>query len=108
MLDYEDDSVNGGFVTTPTTALYRGDLNDPQLANASNCPIVFEMCHTVKYSQEHLVANKRNCINMRLALCIVNNEQLPNDLLNEDPVKLYQRLQTQHEQELSFQDIKLK
>ena len=35
MLDYDDDSVGGGFAITPTTALYRGDLNDPQLANAS-------------------------------------------------------------------------
>lgn len=35
MLDFEDDSVSGGFAITPTTALYRGDINDPQLANAS-------------------------------------------------------------------------
>ena len=35
MLDFEDDSVGGGFGNTPTNALYRGDLNDPQLANAS-------------------------------------------------------------------------
>ena len=35
MLDFEDDSVTGGFAVTPTLALYRGELNDPQLANAS-------------------------------------------------------------------------
>ena len=29
MLDFEDDSVTGGFSITPTTAMYRGDLNDP-------------------------------------------------------------------------------
>ena len=35
MLDFEDDSVSGGFGMTPSTAMYRSDLNDPQLANAS-------------------------------------------------------------------------
>ena len=35
MLDFEDDSVTGGFAMTPRQALYRADLNDPQLANAS-------------------------------------------------------------------------
>ena len=29
MLDFDDDSVSGGFAATPTTAQYRGDLNDP-------------------------------------------------------------------------------
>jgi len=29
MLDFEDDSVHGGFLMTPTTAMYRADLNDP-------------------------------------------------------------------------------
>ena len=29
MLDFEDDSVGGGFGVTPTTALYRADVNDP-------------------------------------------------------------------------------
>lgn len=29
MLDFEDDSVGGGFTSTPSTTLYRGDLNDP-------------------------------------------------------------------------------
>ena len=35
MLDFEDDSVSGGFSMTPSTALYRAEINDPQLANAS-------------------------------------------------------------------------
>ena len=35
MLDFEDDSVGGGFAITPRTALYRAEVNDPQLANAS-------------------------------------------------------------------------
>ena len=29
MLDFDDDSVSGGFNITPTTALYRPDINDP-------------------------------------------------------------------------------
>jgi len=29
MLDFEDDSVSGGFALTPTTAMYRADINDP-------------------------------------------------------------------------------
>ena len=29
MLDFEDDSVGGGFATTPNSALYKGELNDP-------------------------------------------------------------------------------
>ena len=29
MLDFEDDSVGGGFAVTPRTALYRADVNDP-------------------------------------------------------------------------------
>ena len=35
MLDFEDDSVDGGFSITPRTALYRAEVNDPQLSNAS-------------------------------------------------------------------------
>ena len=46
MLDFEDDSVGGGFDVTPTTALYRADVNDPQLANAGQTPAVFEFNHT--------------------------------------------------------------
>lgn len=56
MLDFDDDSVAGGFGITPMNAMYRGDLNDPQLANASQCPIVFEMCHTINMWQTHLIA----------------------------------------------------
>ena len=44
MLDFEDDSVSGGFAMTPTSQLYRADLNDPQLANAGATTIVFELC----------------------------------------------------------------
>jgi len=29
MLDFEDDSIGGGFGVTPSQCLYRGDLNDP-------------------------------------------------------------------------------
>ena len=29
MLDFEDDSIGGGFGITPSNALYRGELNDP-------------------------------------------------------------------------------
>ena len=36
MLDFEDDSVGGGFNMTPATSLYRADVDDPQLANASS------------------------------------------------------------------------
>ena len=46
MLDFEDDSVGGGFDVTPTTALYQADVNDPQLANAGQTPAVFEFNHT--------------------------------------------------------------
>lgn len=35
MLEIEDDSVEGGFGITPRTAMYRGDIRDPQLSNAS-------------------------------------------------------------------------
>ena len=49
MLDFEDDSVGGGFGITPTTALYRADVNDPQLANASQTQAVFEFNHTYNY-----------------------------------------------------------
>lgn len=49
MLDFEDDSVSGGFAVTPATALYRGDLNDPMLANAGQSQIVFEIAHTYNW-----------------------------------------------------------
>ena len=51
MLDFEDDSVGGGFDVTPTTALYRADVNDPQLANAGQTPAVFEFNHTYMHWQ---------------------------------------------------------
>jgi nucleolar complex protein 3 len=46
MLDFEDDSVGGGFQMTPDSCLYRADINDPQLANASQSPAVFELVQT--------------------------------------------------------------
>jgi hypothetical protein len=29
MLDFEDDSVGGGFGATPSSSLYLGEINDP-------------------------------------------------------------------------------
>jgi hypothetical protein len=29
MLDFEDDSVGGGFGATPASSLYHGEINDP-------------------------------------------------------------------------------
>lgn len=69
MLDFEDDSVGGGFGITPTTALYRGDLNDPQLANAGQTQGVFELLHTYKYWVDH--PNHKNSVNFRLVKSIL-------------------------------------
>lgn len=49
MLEIEDDSVNGGFGFTPRTAMYKADINDPQLANAGQSNIVMEMLATLEY-----------------------------------------------------------
>lgn len=49
LLDFEDDSVGGGFQMTPEKALYKADINDPQLSNASQTQIVFEILHTYNY-----------------------------------------------------------
>ena len=96
MLDFEDDSVTGGFAITPAMALYRADLNDPQLANASQTQIVFELCHTYEYWVNNVQASKRNCINMRLAKSILLNEGLPGDCLSVSPIQLFEKL-TQNE-----------
>jgi len=34
MLEIEDDSIEGGFSITPRKAMYKADINDPQLSNA--------------------------------------------------------------------------
>ena len=62
MLDFEDDSVCGGFSITPTTSLYRAELNDPQLANAGETQIIFEMNHTHDWWLNHITASKRNSV----------------------------------------------
>ena len=62
MLDIDDDTVTGGFAMTPTTALYRGEIDDPYLANASETHIIFELCHTCNWWTNHLVAAKRNSV----------------------------------------------
>ena len=93
MLDFEDDSVSGGFSTTPAVALYRGDLNDPQMANASQSQIAFELCHTYEYwCGPTIPAVKRNCVNLRLARSILCSEGLPNDCLSVQPVQLFEKL----------------
>ena len=92
MLDFEDDSVHGGFAMTPTTCLYRADLNDPQLANASNTQIVFEISHTYNWWVSHLEPSQRNTVNQRLAKSILLNEGLPNDCLSVSPLQLFNKL----------------
>lgn len=49
MLEFEDDTVGGGFQNTPDNCCYRGELNDPQLANAGQTQAVFEFMHTYDY-----------------------------------------------------------
>ena len=88
MLDFEDDSVNGGFGQTPGSALYRGDINDPQLANASQCPAVFELSQTFHIWSSPL-ARPKNSVNLRLARGILLNEQLSGELLTITPMQLY-------------------
>ena len=80
MLDFECDSVGGGFEVTPRTALYRADVNDPQLANASQTQAVFEFNHTYNYWTN--AAGKQNQVNFRLVKCILLNETIPNDLIS--------------------------
>jgi hypothetical protein len=73
MLDFEDDSVAGGFHATPATAMYRGDLNDPQLANASQSPAVFELTQTFNLWASPF-AKPNNSVNYRLAKSILLSE----------------------------------
>lgn len=100
MLDFEDDSVSGGFAVTPATALYRGDLNDPLLANAGATQIVFEVAHTYNWWLNHSVPAKRNSVNLRLAKSILLNEGIPNDCLSVTPIALFQKLTQQEIEEL--------
>ena len=74
---------------TPTTTLYRGDLNDPQLANASQSQIVFEIAHTYNWWANHSVPAKRNSVHVRLAKSILLNEGIPNECLSVTPIALY-------------------
>ena len=90
MLDFEDDSVDGGFSITPSTALYRAEVNDPQLSNASQTQAVFEFNHTFNYWTN--LAGKQNQVNFRLAKCILLNDTIPNDLISATPSKLFQKL----------------
>jgi len=45
MLEIEDDTIGGGYGITPRIAMYKGDINDPMLANAGQTHIIFEMLH---------------------------------------------------------------
>ena len=97
MLDFEDDSVGGGFDVTPTTALYRSDVNDPQLANAGQTPAVFEFNHTYMHWSGQ---QQKGQINFRLAKCILLNDTIPNDFLAETPQKLFERLTFEQEEKI--------
>lgn len=99
MLDFEDDSVNGGFGLTPAAALYRGDINDPQLANASQSPAVFELSQTF-HIWSSPIARPKNSINLRLAKAILLNEQLSGEFLSITPMQLYTKV---HQQINEFQ-----
>lgn len=91
MLDFEDDSIGGGFQMTPDNALYRGDINDPQLANASQSPAVFELTQTFHYWSSP-IARPRNSMNLRLARIILLNEQLTGELLSATPMQIYAKV----------------
>lgn len=91
MLDFEDDSIGGGFQMTPDNALYRGDINDPQLANASQSPAVFELTQTFQYWSSP-IARPRNSMNLRLARIILLNEQLTGELLSATPMQIYTKV----------------
>lgn len=49
MLELEDDTIGGGFQITPRLAMYKADIGDPQLAQAGQTNIIFELLHTIDY-----------------------------------------------------------
>ena len=53
MLEIEDDSVEGGFGITPQKAMYKANLNDPQLSNAGKTHILFELIQTFQQWQTY-------------------------------------------------------
>ena len=95
MLEFEDDTVGGGFGLTPTNAIYRSDLNDPMLANASSTQAMFELLHTFNFWK----GLDEQTPNFRLVKSIVLCEGLPNELLSMSPCDLYVHLAAKYETE---------
>ena len=100
MLEIEDDTVSGGFNITPRTALYRAEINDPQLANAGQTHIIFEMLHTIDFAQSQIKTlgqNKKDQVKvyqltLKLVKSIMQAETLPSEFLNQTPYGMLQTL----------------
>jgi hypothetical protein len=104
MLEFEDDTVGGGFNLTPTTALFRAELDDPQLTNAQEHPVVFEIMQTFNFWSGIDQMNP----SFRLAESIISHKTLPNEVLNESTITLYERLlKKKEEDEIKVPDKKI-
>ena len=88
MLEFEDDTVGGGFQNTPDNCCYRGELNDPQLANAGQTQAVFEFMHTYDY----WLGVEQDSPHYRLIKAIILCEPLPHELLNKSPEQLFLKM----------------
>ena len=100
MLELEDDTVGGGFEVTPASCLYRPDLNDPQVSNAGQTHAIFELAHTYSYWSNYLQtgAHRQHRVAQvcfKLVKSIMLSEELPQDLLTENPSKILEALDTE-------------
>lgn len=78
LIELDDEGLHTTFLGS--TGLYRPDLNDPQLSNASQCSIVMDLVTTI--SQSTVMKGKSQYDPaVRLAKSILYNEALPQEYL---------------------------
>ena len=67
--------------------LYRGDINDPALANASETHCLFELLQTYNCH-----ACNPQSLSFRLAKSILEDQTLPNDCLGRTPLEIVRNM----------------
>ena len=84
LLDPEEDTYG----LADTNLLYRADVNDPCLANASQTHCMFEFLYT---HNQHV--SSQSSLNFKLARSILFSENLPNECLGLTPLEICKKIQ---------------
>jgi len=87
LIELDDEGLHNAF--SGSFGLYKPDLNDPQLSNASQTSIVLELVSTLNYPRNRGLFYDASA---KLARSILYNESLPQEYLGVSGVEAVKRL----------------